>query len=65
MSGATDMQEIRSVFCKPVLSQLRKVRVAEWRSGVYDRTHCGGKDIHVDQVLVTSVTGAAAQMSVL
>jgi hypothetical protein len=26
MSGATDMQEIRSVFCKPVLSQLRKVR---------------------------------------
>jgi hypothetical protein len=26
MSGATDMQNIRSVFCKPVLSQLRKVR---------------------------------------
>mgnify|MGYP003438799006 FL=1 len=26
MSGATDMQEIRSAFCEPVLSQLRKVR---------------------------------------
>ena len=41
------------------------VGVAEWRSGVHDRIHCGGKNIHVDRVLVTSVTGSAAQMSVL
>jgi hypothetical protein len=26
MSGATDVQEVRSAFCKPVLSQLKKVR---------------------------------------
>jgi hypothetical protein len=26
ISGATDMHEIRSAFCEPVLSQLRKVR---------------------------------------
>jgi hypothetical protein len=25
MSGAKDMQEIRSAFCEPVQSQLRKV----------------------------------------
>ena len=41
------------------------VGVAEWRSGLHDRIPCGGTNVQVDQVLVMSVTGSAAQMSVL
>ena len=40
-------------------------RTFDFCSGVHDRTHRRGKNIHADQVLVMSVTGSAAQMSVL